>query len=89
LRGDSSIAIKILLHGLTGPVDGVEYPEPMAPQSQYTDEELSNIINYIRGHLNGTKFFWRGLVGREREKYKDRKNYWTIEDLKASNGVKP
>ena len=89
LRGDSSIAIRILLHGLTGPVDGVEYPEPMAPQSQYSDEELSNIINYIRGHLNGTKFFWRGMVGREREKYKDRKKYWTLAELLVSKEVKP
>ena len=81
LQGDSSLAIRILLHGLTGPVDGVEYPGPMAPQSQYSDEELSAIISYVRGHLNRKGFFWRGLVGREREKYKDRKNYWTLEEL--------
>jgi mono/diheme cytochrome c family protein len=83
LKGDSSIAIRILLHGLTGPIDGVEYPEPMVPQSQYSDEELSNIINYIRGHLNQTNFFWRGAVSRERDKYKDRKNHWTLEELKT------
>jgi mono/diheme cytochrome c family protein len=81
LKGDSSLAIRILLHGLTGPVDGVEYPEPMVPQSQYSNEELSNIISYIRGHLNGASFFWRGAISREREKYKDRKNYWTIDEL--------
>jgi mono/diheme cytochrome c family protein len=85
LTGDSSFAMRILLHGLTGPIDGVEYPEPMVPQAQYSDEELANITNYIRGHLNGTKFFWRGAVGREREKYKDRKNHWTLEEL---TGVK-
>ncbi|MGZ5135660.1 MAG: DUF7133 domain-containing protein, partial [Flavitalea sp.] len=89
LRGDSSIAIRILLHGLTGPIDGVEYPEPMVPQSQYSDEQLGNIISYIRGHLNGTKFFWRGLVGREREKYKDRERYWTLDELKQRKEVKP
>jgi len=81
LQGDSSLAIRILLHGLTGPVDGVEYPGPMAPQSQYSDEELSNIMSYVRGHLNQKSFFWRGLITREREKYKDRKNYWTLEEL--------
>jgi len=81
LQGDSSLVMKILLHGLTGPVDGVEYPGPMAPQAQYSDEQLSSIISYVRGHLNRKGFFWRGAIANERDNYKDRKNYWTLEEL--------
>ncbi|HEY5824446.1 MAG TPA: HEAT repeat domain-containing protein, partial [Cyclobacteriaceae bacterium] len=34
VTGDVEITAKIVLHGLTGPVDGVEYNGPMAPNSQ-------------------------------------------------------
>lgn len=81
LKRDASTAIKILLHGLTGPVDGVEYTGPMASQAQYTDVEIADIVSYIREHLNGSGTVWRGNVRGIREKYKDRKNYWTLEEL--------
>ncbi|HVG15694.1 MAG TPA: cytochrome c, partial [Chitinophagaceae bacterium] len=81
LKGDASFAIKILLHGLTGPVNGVEYNGPMASQAQYTDEEIADIISYVKEHLNGSGTVWRGNVRSIREKYKDRKDYWTLDEL--------
>ncbi|MDQ3845472.1 MAG: c-type cytochrome [Bacteroidota bacterium] len=81
LKGDPGMAIRILLHGLTGPVNGVEYNGPMASQAQYTDEELADILSYIREHLNGSGTIWRGSVRSIRDKYKDRKTYWTLEEL--------
>jgi mono/diheme cytochrome c family protein len=81
LKDDASVAIKILLHGLTGPVDGKEYNGPMAPQSQYSDEEIADIISYVREHLNGSGTVWRGNVRGLRERYKDRKSYWTLHEL--------
>lgn len=81
LKVEASVAIKILLHGLTGPVNGIEYNGPMASQAQYSDEEIADIISYVREHLNGTGTVWRGNVRGIREKYKDRKNYWTLNEL--------
>jgi mono/diheme cytochrome c family protein len=81
LTGDAGVPIKILLHGLTGPVDGVEYNGPMAPVAQYNDEELSDILSYIREHLNGSGTVWRGQVRSIREQYKGRNTYWTLDEL--------
>lgn len=83
LKGDPSLAVRILLHGLTGPVDGVEYNGPMASQAQYSDEEIADVISYVRQHLNNSGTIWRGQVRGAREKYKDRKNYWTLNELEA------
>ncbi|MEO5601157.1 MAG: c-type cytochrome [Cyclobacteriaceae bacterium] len=84
LKGDVKNTIKILLHGLTGPVDGKEFNGPMASVAQYNDIEIANIVSYIREHLNGSGTVWRGEVGRVREQFKDRKNYWTLKELSAS-----
>ena len=81
LKGDPGKAIRILLHGLTGPVDGKTYNGPMAPQASYTDEELADVLSYVREHLNGSGTIWRGNIRSLREKYKDRKSYWTLEEL--------
>lgn len=81
LKGDPGQAIRILLHGLTGPVDGKTYNGPMAPQSGYSDEELADVLSYVREHLNGSGTIWRGSIRGVREKYKERKNYWTLEEL--------
>jgi mono/diheme cytochrome c family protein len=43
LQGDPGMAIRILLHGLTGPVDGKTYNGPMASQAGYSDEELADV----------------------------------------------
>jgi mono/diheme cytochrome c family protein len=82
VTGDVKQTAKILLHGLTGPVNGKEYNGPMASQAQYTDEELADVLSYIREHLNGSGTVWRGAVRSVREKYRERKKYWTLEELK-------
>ena len=81
LKDSAAVAIKILLHGLTGPVEGAEYSSPMAPQAQYSDEELADIVSYIREHLNKSGTVWRGNVSRIRQQYKQRSNYWTLKEL--------
>lgn len=87
LKEDPKNAIRILLHGLTGPVNGVEYNGPMAPQAGYTDEELADIASYIREHFNGSGTLWRGSIRSIREKYKDRKNYWTLAELEKEKAA--
>jgi mono/diheme cytochrome c family protein/glucose/arabinose dehydrogenase len=87
--GDERIPIKILLHGLTGPIDGKEYNGVMAPVSQQSDEYIADVLSYIRVHLNeNSGTVWRGAVGGNREKYKDRKKYWTLKELEAETKAK-
>jgi mono/diheme cytochrome c family protein/glucose/arabinose dehydrogenase len=81
LKGDPGKAIRILLHGLTGPVDGKTYNGPMASQAGYNDEELADVLSYVREHFNNSGTIWRGSVRGLREKYKTRKDYWTMEEL--------
>lgn len=84
VTGDVQNTIKILLHGLHGPVDGKSYAGPMASVAEYNDVEISNIISYIRAELNNSGTVWRGEVRRIREENKDRKNYWTLKELEAT-----
>lgn len=82
VTGDFEIPAKILLHGLTGPVDGVEYNGPMAPVAKENDEYIADVLSYVRVHLNNTgTSIWRGRVGTVREKNKERNKYWTLKEL--------
>ena len=87
VEGDVITTTKILLHGLTGPVDGKTYNGPMAPVAQYNNEEISDILSYIRAELNSSGTVWRGVVGNVREAYKDRSEYWTIKELEENPGL--
>jgi mono/diheme cytochrome c family protein len=84
VTGDVKTTIKILLHGLHGPIDGKSYNGPMASVAQYNDVEISNIVSYIRAHLNNSSTVWRSVVRNVREEYGERKNYWTLKELEAS-----
>jgi putative membrane-bound dehydrogenase-like protein len=43
--------IRILLHGLTGPVDGKTYPDMMPPMGGNSDEWIAAVLSYIRYDL--------------------------------------
>ncbi|WP_247237718.1 c-type cytochrome [Telluribacter sp. SYSU D00476] len=43
--------IKILLHGLTGPVEGKTYPDMMPPMGGNSDEWIAAVLSYIRYDL--------------------------------------
>jgi mono/diheme cytochrome c family protein len=82
VTGDAEIPMQILLHGLTGPVDGVEFNGPMAPVSQENDEYIADVLSYVRAHLNNSGTIWKGFVRGARERSKDHKGYWTLKELK-------
>lgn len=84
LKGDAETAIKILLHGLTGPVDGKTYNGPMAPIADQNDAYIADIASYVRAEFNGEGTVWRGRVRQIREANKERKKYWTLKELKSS-----
>ena len=50
LMADKQRSIDIVLNGLTGKVtvNGAEYNSVMPPMSQHTDDEVANILTYVR-----------------------------------------
>ena len=56
LLNNREASIKILLHGLKGPVDGITYPDIMMPMKSYDDEWIASVLNYVRFDLSMQSF---------------------------------
>ena len=48
INGDKSLLVKILLHGLSGPIDGKDYPSVMPSLGANSDEWVASVVNYVR-----------------------------------------
>jgi cytochrome c551/c552 len=48
MNGDRSTLVKIILHGLQGPIDGKEYPSVMPALGANSDEWVASVVNYVR-----------------------------------------
>jgi glucose/arabinose dehydrogenase/mono/diheme cytochrome c family protein len=85
VKADKDPLIRILLHGLKGPVNKTKYPDVMPAQNERSDEYIASVLSYIRVGL-GNDLGHAGLVFPEdvaemRKKYPDRKESWTMEEL--------
>ena len=57
--------IKVLLHGLTGPVDGKNYPGGvMVPMGSNTDEWIADVATYVRNSFGNRAMFVTPAAGR-------------------------
>ena len=82
ITGDSETLIKILLHGLTGPVDGETYPDVMPPMGHNDDEYIASVISYIRSDFGeGPTVVRPRHVAQVRQETEGRKAYWTLPEL--------
>jgi glucose/arabinose dehydrogenase/mono/diheme cytochrome c family protein len=80
--GDERAAIAIVLHGLEGQVDGVDYGAPMVPMNSYSDAELANVLTYIRNSFgNRAPAVAPAAVAARRAADAERSNDWTIDEL--------
>ena len=71
--------IKVLLKGLTGPLDGKTYPEVMVPMGGSTDEWVAGIASYVRTSFgNSGGLVTPADVARVRAETASRKAPWTI-----------
>lgn len=85
MHKDIGIPIRILLDGLSGPVDGVDYGI-MAPLKTYDDQWIAEVLTYVRENFGDEGGTWAGKVRQIREEHKDRNAYWTIPELMRSAG---
>jgi glucose/arabinose dehydrogenase/mono/diheme cytochrome c family protein len=80
--GDERAAIAILLHGLQGKLEGIDYGAPMVPMNSYSDTELANVLTYIRNSFgNRAPAVAPAAIAARRAADAGRANYWTLEEL--------
>jgi len=93
IAGDKDVLIKILLNGLTGPVDGKKYNDIMAPfGATNKDEWVASVLSYVRysfarGNNNRrlSPIVTADDVKKIREITSGRTKLWTMEELKAES----
>jgi mono/diheme cytochrome c family protein len=93
--------IKILLHGLSGPVDGKTYTDNMAPMNANDDEWIASVLSYVRFDLcmrsfpNMPEKYLNGVMVRPedvlkiRNENKGRTKPWTWAELVKKEIQKP
>jgi glucose/arabinose dehydrogenase/mono/diheme cytochrome c family protein len=80
--GDERATIAILLHGLQGAVDGVDYGAPMVPMNSYSDAELAGVLTYVRNSFgNRAPAVEPEAVAARRAADAGHANYWTLAEL--------
>jgi mono/diheme cytochrome c family protein len=86
VQGHRDYIIKVLLGGLTGPIDGRTYSEVMAPLGNATsDEWVAGVASFVRGSFGNTGgMVTPADVARVRATMKARKTMWTAGELDAS-----
>jgi cytochrome c551/c552 len=82
-----------LLHGMTGPIDGKEYPSVMPSLGANSDEWVASVVNYIRYEFGTTSRRFRRQgdtlspfvsiteVADIRNQHASRVTPWTLEEL--------
>ena len=85
VKTDKDLLIRILLHGLKGPVNKVKYPDVMPAQIERSDEYIASVLSFIRvglgNHMGHDGLIFPEDVAEMRKKYQDRKESWTMEEL--------
>ena len=82
LKGDS--ILRVLLHGLSGPVNGKTYQAQMIPMANNTDEWIADIASYVRKSFgNSGRFIEKAEVAKLRKELASRTTPWTTEELNS------
>ncbi|MFA4869385.1 MAG: c-type cytochrome [Pedobacter sp.] len=82
VNGDPEKLIKILLHGLTGPIDGKTYADAMPALGANDDEYIASVISYIRNDMgNKGSIVKPADVKKVRDEHKGRDKNWTTQEL--------
>jgi mono/diheme cytochrome c family protein len=85
VHGHRDYVIKTILHGMTGPVDGIKYGDVMVPMGTNTDEWIAAVASYVRSGSGGNGWLVTPAdVARVRAATAGRKAPWTVEELEAS-----
>ncbi len=82
VTGDRDVLTRIVLHGLSGPVDGKSYPDIMPAMEANDDEWIASVLSYVRYAFGDDASAIRDdHVHDVREQTAGRKKYWTLKEL--------
>ncbi|GAA4310451.1 hypothetical protein GCM10023143_18930 [Compostibacter hankyongensis] len=82
VNGDPAVLIRILLKGLSGPIDGQTYPDVMPSMETNDDEWIASVLSYIRKDLgNNASVVHPEQVKKIRKEIAGRKISWTLKEL--------
>jgi mono/diheme cytochrome c family protein/glucose/arabinose dehydrogenase len=85
VNGHRDYVIKAIMHGLTGPVEGVTYSEVMIPMGQNSDEWIAAVGSYIRNAFgNRSSMIAPTDVARVRAAAGTRKTMWTVAEIEST-----
>jgi mono/diheme cytochrome c family protein/glucose/arabinose dehydrogenase len=92
--GNKPALVNILLHGLSGPVDGKTYTDVMVPFGAANDDEwISSIVNYVHFRFRPRDVAYSAITPQEvkklRDKFASRKTFWTLEELETAEKATP
>jgi glucose/arabinose dehydrogenase/mono/diheme cytochrome c family protein len=83
--GDPQKLIKILLHGLSGPINAKTYPDVMPALGFNTDDYIASVLSYIRNDLgNKASTIKAADVKKVRDLHASRTKPWTLTELESS-----
>ncbi|MCM8530481.1 MAG: discoidin domain-containing protein [Lentisphaeraceae bacterium] len=85
--GDKATAINIVMHGLTGEIDGKAYPGGlMIPMGTNGDKWIASVLSYVRTHFgNHSSIISKEDVTAVRKATKGRKVPWTLPELEKNS----
>lgn len=88
--GNPEKLVRILLHGLTGPVNGKAYADVMPALGGNDDRYIASVLSYIRSDFgNRASVIKEEDVKRIRQATLGRKKSWTIGELNALSPITP
>ncbi len=80
--GHPEYAVKVLLHGLTGEINGREYESLMIAMNTNDDDYIASVISYIRNDFgNHAGFISPEYVGQIRKETQSQKEPYSYQDL--------
>jgi hypothetical protein len=83
--GPSDYVVKVLLHGVTGPIDGTTYSDAMIAMGIQNDEWIASIASFVRNSFgNRAALVAPEDVARIRAATASRKTQWNAAELIAS-----
>ncbi len=85
VQGHRDYVIKVLLHGMTGPLGDKTFADVMVPMGANSDEWVAGIASFVRSNFGNTAGpVSPADVARVRAETARRKTLWTLPELEAS-----
>ncbi len=81
LTKNSDASVRILLHGLAGPIEGQTYPAEMPAMKDNDDEWIASVASYVRHEFSNAPPIRPAFVKMIREETVNRNKAYTMEEL--------